>query len=158
MERLCGWLNNVLTQGLCVWLSIGFLHKFCVWPSIYVMWLWMVWQVMAKHTVRPGGTLVVHGRNPSEGSAVSARPAGCFAINTKPFVRIFFYHFSLYFAHTHSYLSSNPLTSHCCEDSFVAKKFTSTYKVTSIQLNVARLVSLASCRLCVVYTSFDCVL
>jgi hypothetical protein len=127
--------------------------------SFYVMWLWLVWIIYCKTNCSSGGTLGVHGRNPSEGSAISARPAEGLAINTKPYVWILALSLYIRFSHIHTFiLSSNPLTSHfICEVSFVAKKFTSSYKVTSIQHNVARLVSLASCRLCIVYTSFDCV-
>lgn len=102
-------------------------HKFsctslCL-TSVYEMWPCLVWKIYCKTNCSPGGTLGVHGRNPSEGSAVSARPAECFAINTKPFVWILANHLTSYF-HIHSFiLSSNPLTSHfICEVSFCSKE------------------------------------
>ena len=101
-----------------------------------LMWLWLVWMIYCKTNCKPGGTLGVHGRNPSEGSAVSARPAEGLAINTKPYVWILAYHSTLDFhTHIHSFFSSNPLTSHfICEVSFCSKevhKFIKSYKYST---------------------------
>ena len=119
----------------CVWLTISLLAQVLCLIRCNEMWHCLVCKIYCKTNCKPGGTLGVHRRNPSEGSAVSARPAKGFAINTKPQVWFLANHSTSYF-HTHSFiLSSNPLTSHfICEVSFCSKEvheFIKSYKYST---------------------------
>ena len=69
------------------------------------MWLCLVCKIYCKTNCKPGGTLGIHGRNPSEGSAWSARPAEGLAINIKPQVEFWLItlHHILH-THIHSFI------------------------------------------------------
>ena len=90
--------------------------KFSVWLDI--MWCDIVWfarvmrcdfvwfaRFIAKTNCSPGGTLGVHGRNPSQGSAWSARPAEGFGYKYWATSWILAYHLTLHFyTHIHSFI------------------------------------------------------